>query len=577
LIRHPLAIPLLIVVLSLALVIPFLGDSQLFDWDEINFAECAREMMVTGDYTTVQINYEPFWEKPPLFIWMQVLCMKVFGVNEFAARLPNAIGGIITLMVIWTIGKRNYGNRFAGLWVLAYAGSLLPQFYFHSGIIDPWFNLFIFLSVYQFLIYTNRFNAQIKQAVWNRNVVLSAVFMGLAVLTKGPVALLVFGLCFITYRIITRKKIMSWMHFLVYAGITALVAGSWFALLALRGGSHLVLEFIMYQIRLFSTEDAGHGGNFFYHWIVLLIGCFPAAGFAIQAMFKRAGDTPFERHQLRWMRIMFWVVLILFSIVKTKIVHYSSLCYFPLTWLAAYTLTKIIGGEFQVKRWVLLLTAIPGLLLSAALTVLPFIDKFKASLLNSGSVRDPFAAANLQASGNWGGYEWIAGILLAAGLIAGLLQMRRRPERAIGILFGTTLLVTAAAAALFAPRVDNYSQDAAVEFWKSKAGKPVYVETLYYKSFAHYFYAQTKPDVKNNPAYQNWRKAQTTMLPAGKSRSEFETEMQRNWMLTGAIDRPAYFVCKINREEQIKQEYPQLKKIGSKNGFVFWERAPFGE
>ncbi|MGL5888758.1 MAG: ArnT family glycosyltransferase, partial [Bacteroidia bacterium] len=71
---------------------PFLGYAQLFDWDEINFAECAREMMVTGDYTTVQINFEPFWEKPPLFIWMQVLCMKVFGVNEFAARLPNAIG-----------------------------------------------------------------------------------------------------------------------------------------------------------------------------------------------------------------------------------------------------------------------------------------------------------------------------------------------------------------------------------------------------------------------------------------------------------------------------------------------------
>ena len=43
-----------------------LGKVHLFDWDEINFAESAREMIETGNYMQVQINYEPFWEKPPL-------------------------------------------------------------------------------------------------------------------------------------------------------------------------------------------------------------------------------------------------------------------------------------------------------------------------------------------------------------------------------------------------------------------------------------------------------------------------------------------------------------------------------
>lgn len=567
-------IPLLIIALSLALVMPFLGHSQLFDWDEINFAECAREMMVTGDYTTVQINFEPFWEKPPLFIWMQVLCMKVFGVNEFAARLPNAIGGIVTLLVLWRLGRRHFDRRFAALWVLVYAGSLLPQFYFHSGIIDPWFNLFIFLSIYQFLEYTSRFTDSPGLKLWDSNIMLSALFMGLAVLTKGPVALLVFGLCFVVYRIINRRRIMSWGHFMVYAGITALVAGSWFAMLAVRGGGHLVLEFILYQIRLFSTEDAGHGGNFFYHWIVLLAGCFPASGFAVQAMFKRAADTPYERHQLRWMRIMFWVVLILFSIVKTKIVHYSSLCYFPLTWLAAYTLYKLLDGRFALKRWVLVLVAVPGVLLSVALAVLPFIDRFKASLLESGSVRDAFAAGNLQADGGWLDVEFLAGVLLFICLVAALVLMRRRMQTAVYLLFGSTLLVTASAAALFAPRVEKYSQDAAVQFWKSKAGQDVYVETIGYKSFAHYFYAQTKPVVKNNPAYLKWRNSMERPLPAGKSRSEFETELQREWMLKGDIDRPAFFVSKITREEEVKTYYPWLIKTNSKNGFVFWKRDP---
>jgi len=44
-----------------------LGHVHLFDWDEINFAESAREMISSGDYMRVQINYSPFWEKPPLF------------------------------------------------------------------------------------------------------------------------------------------------------------------------------------------------------------------------------------------------------------------------------------------------------------------------------------------------------------------------------------------------------------------------------------------------------------------------------------------------------------------------------
>ncbi|MBW6479251.1 MAG: glycosyltransferase family 39 protein, partial [Bacteroidales bacterium] len=120
------------------LFLPFLGQVALFDWDEINFAEIAREMIVTGDYLNVQINYQPFWEKPPLFIWMQVLSMKLFGINEFAARFPNAIGGTITLLILFEMGRKLYDHRMGLLWALVYAGSVLPFFYFKSGIIDPW-------------------------------------------------------------------------------------------------------------------------------------------------------------------------------------------------------------------------------------------------------------------------------------------------------------------------------------------------------------------------------------------------------------------------------------------------------
>lgn len=53
-----------LIVLVAGTVLPFLGNTYLFDWDEVNFAECAREMLVSGDYLHPQIDFEPFWEKP---------------------------------------------------------------------------------------------------------------------------------------------------------------------------------------------------------------------------------------------------------------------------------------------------------------------------------------------------------------------------------------------------------------------------------------------------------------------------------------------------------------------------------
>ncbi len=143
----------LVFILGVILFIPFLGTSNLFDWDEINFAEAAREMLLTGNYLQVQIDFQPFWEKPPLFFWLQALSMKLLGINEFAARFPNALCGIITLLILYQMGHKIKDRKFGWLWVICYTGSILPHFYFKSGIIDPWFNLFIFLAVIFFISY----------------------------------------------------------------------------------------------------------------------------------------------------------------------------------------------------------------------------------------------------------------------------------------------------------------------------------------------------------------------------------------------------------------------------------------
>ena len=94
-------IQLLIALGALLLFVPGLGAVHLFDWDEINFAEIAREMVVSGDWSRPTMGFEPFHEKPPLFMWMQAACMNAFGIGEFAARLPNALCGALTLVVLF--------------------------------------------------------------------------------------------------------------------------------------------------------------------------------------------------------------------------------------------------------------------------------------------------------------------------------------------------------------------------------------------------------------------------------------------------------------------------------------------
>ncbi|HNV99042.1 MAG TPA: glycosyltransferase family 39 protein, partial [Chitinophagales bacterium] len=190
---------LLIACLGALLFFPFLGQSHLFDWDEINFAEASREMVVTGNYTQTQIDFRQFWEKPPFFFWLQAGSMHLFGINEYAARFPNAVCGILTLMLLFAIGTFHYDRRMGWWWVLCYAGSILPQFYFKSGIIDPWFNLFIFLGIYGFI----RYIEQYRSLKW---LVISALGAGLSVLTKGPVGVALVGLTVGIYYITTRFR-----------------------------------------------------------------------------------------------------------------------------------------------------------------------------------------------------------------------------------------------------------------------------------------------------------------------------------------------------------------------------------
>jgi len=532
---------LFIILTGAVLFIPFLGRVHLFDWDEINFAESAREMLVTGNYARVQIDFQPFWEKPPLYFWLQTLSMKLFGVNEFAARFPNAVCGILTLSLLFFFGKKYFDTTFAWLWVFAFTGSFLPHFYFKSGIIDPWFNLFIFSGVALLI------EASDSKPFGIKYFILSGACIGLGILTKGPVALLIVLLTGITVSFSVKRNLITLKTFLAFSFSLLLVSTVWFAVDFFQNGTFFLKEFILYQVQLFRTGVAGHSGPFYYHAIVLLIGCFPASIFALSGFFNKHNASEKQLHFRLWMIILFLVVLVLFSIVKTKIVHYSSLCYLPLTFLAAWEIRHRIKLGLKFSRGQIAFLSLLGILIGMTTSLIPFVGRHPDLILPY--VKDSFATANLEAQVHWQ-FPLIAfGFIYWLFVLAGIFWMSkgRTLRGALAVLFSSCLLLQVILF-FFVPRIERYSQGAAIDFYKTLQGKDVYVDVLGFKSYAHLFYSNKLP--QTNPESFN-----------------------KEWLLNGAIDKPAYFVCKINRVEQYKS-LPQLEEVSRKNGFVFFKREP---
>jgi 4-amino-4-deoxy-L-arabinose transferase-like glycosyltransferase len=566
--RRDLIISCVLALLGAALFLPFLGAVHLFDWDEINFAEISREMMLTGDYFRAHINFEPFWEKPPLFFWLQSACMHVFGVHEFAARLPNALLGCITLPLLYRLGKHLYDGAFGLLWACLYAGSFLPHFYFKSGIIDPLFNLWIFLAIWFLSLWAStvapsqptseQTSSNPSASSFPSSLLWAGVVAGLAVLTKGPVGFLLVALTWLSYWVcgLRNKSIHTPFPIAelpVVAAIALVISLAWYGVELWKGGLTFFREFVQYQIRLLTTGDSGHSQPLYYHFVIVLIGCFPASAFAFTA-FRTSSNDSQTQHAFRvWMLCLLGVVLAVFTIVQTKIVHYSSLAYFPVTYLGAHTLHHSIKHGRALSGLAKTLLLALGVVWAVVLVAVPLIGLNKEVLMPL--VRDSFAKANLQAVLEWSGWEVSIGAAYALALgVAVVLAFKQKIfEMALTLLVATPLAIVAFLAVI-APKIEGYSQRAAIEFYEGLQGKDCYVHVLSFKSYAHLFYSRLQP----------------AQSPSG---ANIPTDEFESWLVEGEIDKTAYFVCKINAADEWRNK-ATLTELYNKNGFVFFKREP---
>ena len=163
----------------------------LTDKTEARYAEIARIMLETGNWITPQYDYGvPFWAKPPLSTWLSAGSMGIFGVNEFAVRLPELLLTVAGLWFVWSIGKKRHDFDF-GLLSVAITASL-PLVYIAAGAVMTDASL-AFCTTLSFVAFWHALTSHDQQEarLWGY---LFFIGQGLGLLAKGPVCMvLTFG------------------------------------------------------------------------------------------------------------------------------------------------------------------------------------------------------------------------------------------------------------------------------------------------------------------------------------------------------------------------------------------------
>ncbi len=513
-----------------------IGNVHLFDWDEINFAESAREMISSGDYLRVQVNYEPFWEKPPFFIWLQVLSMKAFGINEFAARFPNAVFGILYLISLYLIGRKHFSPRFGLIWALIFCGSLLPNAYFKSGIIDPVFNYFIFLSVY-FMIRVISGKEDVHRG---RLALFSGIFSGLSVITKGPVGFLLLGLTLLVYLIIRKfKPFPKWRYIWGFLGGFLTILVIWLSIEFAKNGFDNIRQFIAYQTELFNSNVAGHQQPFYYHFVVVFFGCFPISILAIPSLFKKRSETTMDFHL--WMLCLFWTVLILFSIVTTKIIHYSSMTWVPLSFVAAYTLYLVDLQKVKLSVIAKYTYLVLGILLSVVFIGIAYLLIEHYWLADQ--IKDRFVSDSLRQDIDVNPLGFGSGIVLLAGTVFGFIFLHKKRITAFVITTAASIMFTLLIAQYtLLPNIEQFTQGPAIEFYQRMEREDRPVVTFSFKSYGQYFYRKTDEHVKD-----------------------------MDWFIVTPYPTPMYFVVKTDNDYIDRYNYELVEQKG---GFRLFKRYP---
>ena len=393
-----------------------LGDIGFVGPDEPRYAWIARDMAETGDWVTPRLYGKPWFEKPPLYYWGAALSFKLFGVSEAAARLPSAACALLATLAIAWLALRLYGAETAR-WLMLLLPTTVGMIGFsHAAATDMPFSAMVTIAMVAAAVLLGLVprpsmapprasgTSSLSSLTSSTSLMsfLFGLFLGLAVLAKGPAAIILGGGTVFFWAVATRRW-RDALHLFHPAGIAGfcLTALPWYILCALRNPDFFHIFFIEHNFRRFLTPEFQHIQPFWFYAEVILIAFLP------------------------WTAALIWTLIV--GLRRAFIRPPSALIYFLVCWAA-----------FCVVFFTISRSKLPGYILPAVPPIALILSRSATSF--ALSKRRSFALAS------------VAMAALFAGAFTALLKDSDRLLKALvpfALLFGLLLLFLAVANLLF--------------------------------------------------------------------------------------------------------------------------------
>ncbi len=398
--------------------------------DEPRYAWIARAMAETGDWVTPRLYGRPWFEKPPLYYWGAALSFKLFGVSEAAARLPSAICALLATLAMARLAWRVYGAETAR-WLLLLLPTTVGMIGFsHAAATDMPFSGMLTIAMVCAAValgLTRDEKSPVSPRTLWAALFLFGVFLGLAVLAKGPAAIILSGGAFLFWALFTRrwKDAFRLLHpaAIVSFCVTAL---PWYVLCARRNPEFFRVFIIEHNFKRFLTPEFQHIQPFWYYGPILLLAIIPwivlLPALVRDVVLSRPANPIYKNPAGLYLAFWCGFTVLFFSISKSKLPGYILPGIPPLMLLIVESVRSRLVMRNPKVRWIGVMSGFG--LLSLSVGIAGWSDRIPFAI-------DAFPPQPL---------GWIFLLLAMAGISVMILGLLRRSPDALNVAIFSLLV-----------------------------------------------------------------------------------------------------------------------------------------
>jgi 4-amino-4-deoxy-L-arabinose transferase-like glycosyltransferase len=420
---------LALAVFALVLFFGGLGSYALLEPDEGRYAEIPREMLARGDFVTPHLNGLLYFEKPPLYYWLNAAMLSLPGRPEVLCRVAGACFGLAGLWLVWLLGRslpgRSTNGRRAGLTAAIVLGSSpLWIALSRANIIDMTLTFFLSATLTCFWLAQEKERGDPgERALWYGVFACAA----LATLTKGLIGFVIPGAVIFFYLLFARRwRLLLRVPWIGGTALFLAIALPWHVLAARRNPDFLQFYFIHEHFQRYATSEADRQQPFWFFAAILALGLLPWSGVlpAAARLFGKGRERLRDRHGLIFLACWAGFVFLFFSASQSKLVPYILPAFPPLAVLIALGLNAAEEDE-RTRSWLrvggvvgaLLLTVLAAALLAMSLGWVPKVSSVPIPSLLVFAL--PTLAASLLSIWLWGRgrFRGLAALAVAPALL----------------------------------------------------------------------------------------------------------------------------------------------------------------